>query len=110
MKESGDSASASHACNMLSNILRFNSIMYLFFINDIMWKPKIIIGKMQEEQFNILDAVMAVDCTIKSLRRMNENEMNQNGLIEAAVLMSKYFSFSPVEAFDRFNHDMSVTT
>ena len=47
---------------------------------------------------------MAVDGTIKSLRRMNEDEVSQNDLIEAAVIMSKNFSVNPIEEFNRFHH------
>ena len=77
--------------------------MGLFFIKNLIWKNKIITEKMQEEQLNILDSLMAVDRTIKSLRRMNEDEMIQNDLIEAAVIMSKSFSVNPIEELNRFH-------
>ena len=60
---------------------------------------------MQEEQLNILDALMAVDGTIKSLGRMNEDEVSQNDSIKAAVIISKYFSVNPVEESNRFYRD-----
>ena len=60
-------------------------------MKNVMWKTKIITEKMQEEQPKILDALLAVDGTTKSLRLMNVDEVSQNDFIEAAVIMRKKF-------------------
>ena len=64
--ESSDVKTKALADGLLSKILKFDFIVALSFMKNIMWKTKIMTEKFQEEVLNIVDALKILKGTIHS--------------------------------------------
>ena len=62
------------ADSLLGKVLRFDFVVFLMFMKNVMWKTKILTEHLQEEKLNIIDALTAINGSITSLQRMNASD------------------------------------
>ena len=75
---------------LLKNVKSFDFIVSLMFMKNIMFKNKILIESLQQEELiNIMDALKLTKATVTSLERINNKEAEINDMIDAALLYVK---------------------
>ena len=78
--DSVDAKGKAAATGLLANILRVDFVVSLMFMRIILWKTKVLTESLQKEDLNIVDALEAVNGTVKSLediRKDDEGILNQ---------------------------------
>ncbi len=80
------------ASGLLTKITRFDFIMCIMFIKNIMYKTKRMTEILQKEDLNIIDAITIMESTIKSLENVNNDIDAVNAEIQAAVIFAEHLS------------------
>lgn len=90
----------SEALGLIKKLKCFDFICCIMFMKNIMYKLKSLTEKMEEKEFNVLDAVSIIEGTEKSLIiMMNDNAISD--LIEGAKSFSKSLNIDPLEDYAR---------
>ena len=75
-----DAKGKAAATGLLAKVLRVDFVVSLMFVRIILWKTKVLTESLQKEHLNIVDALEAVNGTVKSLediRKDDEGILNQ---------------------------------
>ena len=75
-----DAKGKAAATGLLAKVLRVDFVVSLMFMRIILWKTKVLTESLQKENLNIVDALEAVNGTVKSLediRKDDEGILNQ---------------------------------
>ena len=75
-----DAKEKAAATGLLAKVLRVDFVLSLMFMRIILWKTKVLTESLQKENLNIVDALEAVNGTVKSLediRKYDEGILNQ---------------------------------
>ena len=75
------------ATGLLAKVLRVDFVVSLMFMRIILWKTKVLTESLQKENLNIVDALEAVNGTVKSLediKRDDEGILNFKLQIQAS--------------------------
>ena len=86
-----DTKTKSLADGLLKRLLRFDFVWSIMFMKNMMWKTKLTTERMQEEQLNILDALVMLNGTITTLETTSECVVEMNNNIRAAIEVTSKF-------------------
>ena len=85
LEESGDA----NASGLRSKLLRFDFIVSIMFMKNVMYKTKQMTETLQSEDINVMDAITIIESTVKSLETINNDIDGLNAKIKAAELFAK---------------------
>ena len=91
-----DAKGKAPATGLLAKVLRVDFVVSLMFMRIILWKTKVLTKSLQKENLNIVDALEAVNGTVKSLEdiRKDKKILNQ---IQASTVLSRNDEDVPAE-------------
>jgi hypothetical protein len=73
------------ASGLRSKLLRFDCIVSIMFMKNIMYKTKRMTETLQSEDLNVIDAITIVQSTVNNLQNVNNNIDGMNKEIQAAA-------------------------
>ena len=73
------------ATGLLAKVLRVDFVVSLMFMRIILWKTKILTESLQKENLNIVDALEAVNITVKSLEDIRNDDEEISNQIQAST-------------------------
>ena len=90
------------ASALLKNVKGFDFIASLMFMKNIMLKTKFLCDTLQREELNIIQALEITKATIKSLERINSDEMEITSQITALMEYSEKLDIDAEAEFSRY--------
>ena len=97
------------ARGLLHHMLRFDFIMAMMFMKNIMHKTKIMTESLQSENLNLVDATAIIESTIKALERINNDTDNMDSEIQAAKQFAGSYDIDPTDDFNRHNRPRKLS-
>ncbi len=103
-ERSKDIKTKTGASGLLTKITRFDFIMCIVFMKNIMYKTKRMTEILQKEDLNIIDAITIMESTIKSLENVNNDIDTMNAEIQAAVIFAEHLGVDAETDFQHHHH------
>ena len=82
------------ATGLLAKVLRVDFVVSLMFMRTILWKTKVLTESLQKENLNIVDALEAVNGTVKSLKDIRKDD---EGILNQIQASTDVFSRNDVD-------------
>ena len=96
--DSVDAKGKAAATGLLAKVLRVDFVISLMFMRIILWKTKVLTESLQKEDLNIVDALEAVNGTVKSLEDIRKDDEGISDQIQASTdVLSRNDVDSPAE-------------
>ena len=102
-ERSKDGKTKTAASGLSTKIARFDFIVCIMFMKNIMYKTKRVTEIFQKEDLNIIDAISVIESTIKSLERVNNDVDAMNSEIQAAVAFAEHLDVNVDSDFQRYH-------
>ena len=83
--DSVDAKGKAAATGLLAKVLRVDFVVSLMFMRIILWKTKVLTESLQKEDLNIVDALEAVNGTVKSLEDIRKDDEGISNQIQAST-------------------------
>ena len=80
-----DAKGKAAATGLLAKVLRVDFVVCLMFMRIILWKTKVLTDLLQKENLNIVDALEAVNGTVKSLEDIKKDDEGISNQIQAST-------------------------
>ncbi|CAB4011746.1 zinc finger MYM-type 1-like [Paramuricea clavata] len=80
-----DAKGKAAATGLLAKVLRVDVVVSLMFMRIILWKTKVLTESLQKEDLNIVDALEALDGTVKSLQDIRKDDEGIANQIQAST-------------------------
>ena len=100
LEESGDA----NASGLHSKLLRFDFIVSIMFMKNVMYKTKQMTETLQSEDINVMDAITIIESTVKSLETINNDIDGMNAEIKAVNYLLKKLGTDVESDFRRYHH------
>ena len=101
LEESNDCSTRTSAIGLRTKLLRFDFIMSIMFMKNIMYKTKRMTEILQSEDLNVIDAITIMEATVKSLETVNNDADAMNAEIQAAAAFAKKLGTDASSDFQR---------
>jgi hypothetical protein len=82
-----DAKGKAAATGLLAKVLRVDFVVSLMFMRIILWKTKVLTESLQKEDLNIVDALEALNGTVKSLQDIRKDDEGIANQIQASTDM-----------------------
>ena len=83
--ESDDCTTRTSAIGLRTKLLRFDFIVSIMFMKNVMYKTKRMTEILQSDDLNVIDAITILEATVKSLEIVNNYTDAMNAEIQAAA-------------------------
>ncbi len=83
-----DAKGKAAATGLLAKVLRVDFVVSLMFMRIILWKTKVLTESLQKEDLNIIDALEALNGTVKSLQDIRKDEGIANQIQASTDVLS----------------------
>ena len=80
-----DAKGKAAATGLLAKVLRVDFVVSLMFMRIILWKTKVLTESLQKENLSIVDALEAVNGTVKSLKEIRKDDEGILNQIQAST-------------------------